>query len=159
MFEGGCECGAVRYQMTATPIFVNCCHCRQCQRLTGSAFAMNAMIEGARVDVREGRGALEKVQGDATRCRECGVLLWATLPMFGEGMLFLRVGTLDEGERLRPDAHFFARSKHPWVSLPPNAPVFETLPSDRDPPLFGTDASARVEAVREGRLAPSSTGG
>ena len=44
-YEGGCSCGKVRYRLTAEPMFVHCCHCRQCQRITGSAFVINAIIE------------------------------------------------------------------------------------------------------------------
>src|SRR5262245_15736086 len=47
--EGGCTCRAIRYRMTSTPLFVHCCHCRWCQRETGSAFVLNAMIEADRV--------------------------------------------------------------------------------------------------------------
>ena len=47
--EGGCTCRAVRYRMTSPPLFVHCCHCRWCQRESGSAFALNAMIEADRV--------------------------------------------------------------------------------------------------------------
>ena len=49
--EGGCDCKAVRYRMETRPLFVNCCHCRWCQRESGSAFALNAMIEMDRVTV------------------------------------------------------------------------------------------------------------
>jgi hypothetical protein len=70
--------------------------------------------------------------------------------MFGGGILFLRAGTLDEAEHLEPDAHFFVRSKHPWIVLPPGARAFETLPGEADPPLFGPEALARIEAARAG---------
>lgn len=46
-------------------------------------------------------------------------------------MRFIRVGTLDRGEEIQPDAHYFVRSKHPWVTIPPGLPQFETLP-DRE---------------------------
>jgi len=146
--DGGCECGRVRYRLEGEPIFVNCCHCRQCQKLSGSAFAMNAMVERDRVRLTAGEDALEKVRGGGDRCRDCGVILWGTHRMFGEGILFLRVGTLDEGEQLTPDAHFFVRSKHRWVTVPSGVPSFETLPQPGDPPLFGPEAAARVAAAR-----------
>ncbi|HEX8668453.1 MAG TPA: GFA family protein [Allosphingosinicella sp.] len=153
MLDGGCECGRVRYRLRVDPIFVNCCHCRQCQKLTGSAFALNAMVERENVELLAGSDAL--VEEEGTRCSGCRVLLWGTLPMFGDAILFLRGGTLDEGERLTPDAHFFVRSKHPWVTPPAGVPAFETLPGEGDKPLFGPEAAARVEAARRGPLAPS----
>ena len=153
MLEGGCECGKVRYRMGSAPIFVNCCHCRQCQKLTGSAFAINAMIEADRVELEGGADSLARDGGQA-RCSDCGVLLWAIHRMFGENVLFLRAGTLDEGERLVPDAHFFVRSRHPWVTIPAGARSFESLPGEGDPPLLPPEAAARLEAARRGRLAP-----
>ena len=53
-FEGGCTCGAVRYRAEARPMFVHCCHCTWCQRETGSAFAINALIEAHHVSVTKG---------------------------------------------------------------------------------------------------------
>ncbi|HEY0311406.1 MAG TPA: GFA family protein [Allosphingosinicella sp.] len=151
--DGGCECERVRYRVEGPPIFVNCCHCRQCQKLTGSAFAINAMIERERVTVIAGAGALASGQA---RCPDCAVLLWSTHRFFGDSILFLRAGTLDEGERLLPDAHFFVRSKHSWVTVPEGVAAFETLPQEGDPPLLGADAAARVEAAR---VAPEATPG
>ena len=48
--EGGCSCRTVRFRLTSRPLFVNCCHCRWCQRESGSAFALNAMIETDRIE-------------------------------------------------------------------------------------------------------------
>ena len=145
--DGGCACGAVRYRIEGPPIFVHCCHCRQCQKLSGSAFALNALIEADRVEVTVGAERLDG-SGGAARCAECGTVLWGTHRMFGEGVRFLRAGTLDESEALAPDAHFFVRSRHPWVPLPDGVPAFEALPGENDPPLFGPEAAARVEAAR-----------
>jgi hypothetical protein len=145
MYEGGCECGAVRYRMSADPIFVNCCHCRDCQKITGSAFALNAMVEADRVEVVHGDPALDD---GAVRCLRCKSLLWAEHPRFGERIRFVRVGTLDQGERLKPDAHFFVRSKYPWVVIPDGLPAFDTLPGESDPPLLSAEAAARLEAAR-----------
>jgi hypothetical protein len=152
--EGGCECGRVRYRIEGAPIFVNCCHCRQCQKLSGSAFAMNAMIERDRVRLTAGEEGLERARGGGARCPDCGAVLWGTHRFFGEAIVFLRVGTLDEGELVSPSAHFFLRSKHPWVTVPEGMPAFDTLPQEGDPPLFGPEAAARLEAARSGGLAP-----
>src|SRR5258708_12534645 len=52
--EGGCACGAVRYRLGSAPMFVHCCHCRDCQRQTGSAFVINALIETDRIRLLSG---------------------------------------------------------------------------------------------------------
>ncbi|HEV2595994.1 MAG TPA: GFA family protein [Sphingomicrobium sp.] len=146
-YEGGCECGSVRYRMGDKPIFVNCCHCRQCQKITGSAFAINGMIESDRLELTEGGDKLARHEGEA-RCNECGTLLWGEHSRFGDTIKFVRLGTLDEGERIAPDAHFFVRSKHSWVAIPDGIPQFEMLPTDSDPPLLNAAAAARFNAAR-----------
>ena len=151
--DGGCECGRVRYRIEGEPIFAHCCHCRQCQKLSGSAFAMNALIERERVRVTDGAEGLEDETGQG-RCPVCHTLLWGTHRLFCDAILFLRVGTHDEGDRNAPDAHFFVRSKHPWVTVPEGARTFEALPGPDDPPLFGPEAEARIAAARGARVAP-----
>jgi hypothetical protein len=146
MHEGGCECGDVRYRMGA-PIFVNCCHCRMCQRHSGSAFAINAMIEADRVELIEGE---VEITGGVAKCPSCGVRLWANHPLFGEALRFVRVGTLDRSDEVQPDAHFFTRSKHPWVTLPQDVPSFETLPPNGIS-LLSDEARVRKAAALAGK--------
>jgi hypothetical protein len=129
--EGGCTCRHVRYRMTARPLFVHCCHCRWCQRETGSAFVLNAMIEAERVELLSGDvdvvdtpSASGKGQKIA-RCPKCRVAVWSNYAGAGELVRFVRVGTLDEPHRLPPDVHIFTMSKQPWVKLDGGAPAFE----------------------------------
>ena len=147
--DGGCFCGTVHYRLESEPIFVNCCHCRDCQTLGGSAFALNGMVEADRVAITKGADALEVQDGEA-HCARCRVLLWAEHAMFGSAIRFVRLGTLDEGERFAPHAHFFVRSKHPWVTIPAGLPQYETLPDDAGPPLFTPAQQARVDAAMAG---------
>lgn len=127
--EGGCTCRAVRYRLEGAPLFVHCCHCRWCQRETGSAFALNAMIEADRVTLL--CGAPERVatpsnsgKGQAIlRCPECRVAVWSHYAGAGDRVAFVRVGTLDQPDLLPPDIHIFTISKQPWVVLPPGVPA------------------------------------
>ena len=143
---GGCACGQVRYAVDRAPIYVNGCHCRDCQKESGSAFAINAMFEREAVAVVQGAPAPD-ARG-MIRCPACASPLWATHPIFGENILFLRTGTLDAAEQLEPDGHFFVRSKHPWITLPADVPTFETVPEAGDA-LFNAEAEARLRAVTE----------
>jgi hypothetical protein len=126
---GGCACGAVRYRMTSGPMVVHCCHCLDCQRQTGSAFVLNALIEADRVEV-EGEvvpWAMPTDSGRAheiLRCAKCGTAVWSE---YGAGAIlkFMRVGTLDEPAALQPDVHIYTRSKQPWVGIPEGPKVFE----------------------------------
>ncbi|PKA43584.1 GFA family protein [Rhizobium sullae] len=129
-FEGGCFCGAVRYRLNSRPMFVHCCHCRDCQRQTGSAFVINALIETDRITLLS--GAPEPVamatdsgrRHDIYRCPFCKVALWSD---YGgrRALRFVRVTTLDEPTGIEPDVHIFTRSKLPWIRLPDGARAFE----------------------------------
>jgi hypothetical protein len=121
--DGGCTCRFVRYRMAGAPLIVHCCHCRWCQRETGSAFALNAMIEADRVELKQGEVdfvATPSLSGKGQkifRCPKCRVALWSNYAGAGDAVRFVRVGTLDEPERFPPDIHIFTASKQPWVVL------------------------------------------
>ena len=127
--EGGCACGALRYRLHDRPMFVHCCHCRDCQRQTGTGFVLNALIE---------TNLLEQMSGDALpysmptdsgrphlvfRCPDCGTATWSEYGGISK-LRFVRVGTLDDPTALSPDVHIYTRSKLPWVVLPPDIPAF-----------------------------------
>jgi hypothetical protein len=128
--DGGCTCGFVRYRLAAPPLIVHCCHCRWCQREAGSAFAINAMIEADQVRLLS--GAVDTVMTPSMsgrgqkicRCPRCRVALWSHYSGAGDAVCFVRVGTLDEPDRLPPDLHIFTASKQPWVVLPADRPAF-----------------------------------
>jgi len=128
--EGGCACGAVRYRLEASPMFVHCCHCRDCQRQTGSAFVLNALIETDRITLLTGDPEPVPVPTDSGRphdiwrCRACRTAVWSD---YGRraGLRFVRVGTLDDPAALPPDVHIYTRTKLPWIALPPGVPAFE----------------------------------
>lgn len=126
-FEGGCTCRFVRYRMTGAPLFVHCCHCTWCQRETGTAFALNAMIEADRVQLLSGEvqrvhtpsasGKGQKI----SRCPKCFVAVWSNYAGAGDAVRFVRVGTLDHPGRFPPDIHIYTSTKQPWVVLPAGA--------------------------------------
>lgn len=129
--DGGCTCGAVRYRMTSKPMFVHCCHCRWCQRETGASFALNALIEADRVSVLKGEVKVVDTPSNSgngqriARCPMCHIALWSNYAGAGDAMRFVRVGTLDEPDRLPPDIHIFTASKQPWVVLSSDTPAVE----------------------------------
>jgi hypothetical protein len=118
-----------RYRMTSKPIFVHCCHCRWCQRETGTSFALNAMIEADRVVLLKGEPEIVDTPSNSgkgqkiTRCPACRVALWSNYAGAGDAVRFVRVGTLEEPDRLPPDIHIFTASKQSWVVLPPGMPA------------------------------------
>ncbi|HEY4082363.1 MAG TPA: GFA family protein [Burkholderiaceae bacterium] len=128
-FEGGCDCRSIRYRLASKPMFVNCCHCRWCQRESGASFALNAMIEADRVELLAGEPELIDTpsasgQGQLfARCPQCRIALWSHYAGAGKRVAFVRVGTLDEPDRLPPDIHIFTGTKQPWVLLSPDTPA------------------------------------
>ncbi len=127
--EGGCTCRAVRYRLTAAPMIVNCCHCTWCQRETGSAFVLNAVIESTRLEPTSGH--VEKIRTPSlsgrgqliARCPTCQIALWSHYT--SDALSFVRVGTLDVPNLCPPDVHIFVSTKQNWVELPAGIPAFE----------------------------------
>ena len=126
-FDGGCDCRAVRYRLHSRPMFVHCCHCRWCQRETGSAFALNALIEADRVELLA--GPVEVVDTPScsgngqriARCPTCRIAVWS---QYGSPLVsFIRVGSLDDPDAFPPDIHIFTSTKQPWVTLSGDVPV------------------------------------
>jgi hypothetical protein len=125
-YSGSCSCGLVKFRLTSVPMFIHCCHCTDCQRQTGSAFVLNALIESGRVQILEGDTRSYPQPTDSGRphvihrCPQCGSAMWSN---YGgrEQARFVRVGTLADAHTLPPDVHIYTRSKQPWVNLPGNA--------------------------------------
>ncbi|MDH3645917.1 MAG: GFA family protein [Gammaproteobacteria bacterium] len=151
ILAGGCDCDEIRYRIVGEPLIVHCCHCRWCQRETGASFALNAMIESDRVflsgvpDVvvtpsQSGKG--QKI----VRCPKCRIAVWSHYARAGDTLSFVRVGTLDEPDRLPPDVHIFTASKQPWLVLPAGVPAFEKYYSPAE--LWSPASLARLKALR-----------
>jgi hypothetical protein len=126
--EGGCACRKVRYRLLARPLFVHCCHCTWCQRESGSAFAVNALIETDRVQLTRGEPEPVHVPSSSGkgqvifRCPQCRIALWSHYAGAGQSLCFVRVGSLDRPQNVPPDIHIYTESKQPWVVLPADQP-------------------------------------
>jgi hypothetical protein len=126
--QGGCACGQVRYELASKPMWVNCCHCTWCQRETGSAFAVNALIETDRVKLTHGVPQPVHTPSNSgkgqiiLRCPNCRVAVWSHYNGAGAKVAFIRTGTLDAPHDIAPDIHIFTTTKRPWVVLPAGTP-------------------------------------
>ena len=152
--EGGCTCRAVRYRMMTKPMFVNCCHCTWCQRETGSAFVINALIETDRVKLLSGRPEMVMTPSNSgkgqniARCPSCHVALWSHYPGAGPKVAFVRVGTLDNPNACPPNIHIFTSTKQAWVTLPKTTRVvkeYYTMAKE-----WPAESLKRREAARAG---------
>lgn len=157
VYDGGCACGYVRFQMVSQPLIVHCCHCSRCQRQTGSAFAVNALIEAERVHLLHGDVADIEVPSPSgakqriSRCPDCQVAVWSYYLVLsggiGELVRFIRVGALDDPGRLPPDIHIYTSSKQPWVVLPPGALAVEEYYATRE--VWPEKSMERLAALKD----------
>jgi hypothetical protein len=150
MREGGCDCGAVRYRMNAEPMIVHCCHCRWCQRETGSGFVINAIVETSNLDVTGGTIMVDTPSASGNgqkivRCPKCHVALWSHYGQAGTALAFVRAGTLDHPSSVTPDVHIFTSTKLPWIDLPGGAQVFAEFYDVRT--VWSPETMARARAA------------
>jgi hypothetical protein len=147
--RGGCSCGAVRYELQAAPMRVHCCHCNNCQRQSGSAFAINALIEASKLKILKGKPEAVPVPREAAphdihRCRKCKIAVWSD---YGrrKKIFFIRAGTLDDASKVKPDIHIFTRAKLPWIKLPKGVPAFKDYYNPKE--VWPKKAQARYKAA------------
>jgi hypothetical protein len=150
--QGGCTCGHVRYELTSRPMWTNCCHCTWCQRESGSAFAVNTLIEMDRVHLLQGvpqpfNAPSHSGKGQIIlRCTNCQVALWSHYSGSGPKIAFVRVGALDQPHDIEPDIHIFTSTKRPWVILPADRPAVPEFFNPKD--VWPAETMARFKAAR-----------
>jgi hypothetical protein len=148
---GGCTCRAVRFSMRGRPLIVHCCHCRWCQRESGAAFALNALIEADRVVLLQGEPELVMTPSNSgkgqkiARCPLCRVAVWSNYAGAGDALRFVRVGTLDDPDAFPPDIHIFTESKQPWVVIPAGARAVTQYYKSAE--VWSADSLARRRAL------------
>ncbi len=130
LHEGGCLCGAVRYRVTNEPVRASVCHCRNCQRRTGSAFGVGAYFREADVEIR-GELRTYEYRSDETQrwlrtqfCVHCGTTVSWTAEALA-GLRAIAGGSFDDPGWLKVDRHGWTRSKLPWSLCPPEMATFE----------------------------------
>ncbi len=147
-YDGGCTCGRVRFRLNAEPIVTHACHCRQCQRHTGSAFMMNTVVETGALEVLAGEPASTFFDGTshtAWFCRDCGTYVWSHFGGRFGGCRFVRVGVMDTPDAFPPDVQIFTETKQPWVVLSDAIPSFAVTYEWED--QLSPESLARLEAV------------
>ncbi len=132
MLKGRCACGTVSYTLSAKPMAVHCCHCTDCQRLSGAAYAINAIIETDHVtiDGPTSETTLPTPSGNGqviTSCAHCGTALCSNYLVRQGKLRHFRVGTLTTPEACPPTVQIFTSAKQPWVPLNTDIPAFENF--------------------------------
>ena len=135
---GGCQCGGVRYEITAEPSTVYVCHCKDCHKQSSSAFALSMVVPRDAIRVTAGEAALWVRPGAVTAsgthndcffCRDCGVRLYHW-PSRNQAIAIVKPGTLDDTSWLDPVGHIWTKSAQPWVAIPSETVNYEGQPPD-----------------------------
>lgn len=134
---GGCLCGTVRFEVHGTLPPIQVCHCHQCQKANGSAFAAAVPVKveqlrflGGRDQVREYESSPGKFRAFCTRC---GSPVYSRRPDTPDAIR-LRAGTLDPPFATQPVAHFHVASKAGWYTIADGLPQFEAGHVPRNEP-------------------------
>jgi hypothetical protein len=131
--KGGCLCGAVRYSAQAEPAFVIVCHCRDCQKFTGSAFATLVAFPKTALGF-EGQAKTFTSTADSGRpivrqfCPECGSSI-CELSTSRLELIIINAGTLDDPTSVTPAREIYCDRSLPWVQLGGNMQRFSTMPT------------------------------
>jgi len=136
--EGGCQCGALRYQIVTPPLMIYACHCANCQRIAGSAFGLAATITEDSLEFTSGTPQKVEWLSDAgnerygTFCGDCGCrIAHGQTPT--NGILSLRAGTFDDPSWVAPSGHIWTRSAQPWFEFKDDDILCEEQPTDYVP--------------------------
>lgn len=131
---GSCQCGAVTYSVSATPLFTYACHCTSCQKRTGSAFSMGLIVATDSLDAVGELTSWSRTSDEGntnTRysCASCGNIIYGIGDSSPE-LAKLQAGTLDNTSAVAPDVHMWTSKKQSWLTLPAGVPCFDTQPED-----------------------------
>jgi hypothetical protein len=129
---GGCLCGKVRYSASGDPAFVGVCHCADCQKFTGSAFAAVVGVPKAALTV-QGELATYTKTGDTGKstyrrfCPQCGSSVMDEADALPD-IVMVGVGTLNDASWVKPGMQIYCDSAQPWVHLGGNIQSFPKMP-------------------------------
>ncbi|NJK52383.1 MAG: GFA family protein [Leptolyngbyaceae cyanobacterium SU_3_3] len=130
-FTGGCLCGAIRYECSAEPVVMGNCHCRDCQRATGTAFAAGMLVPRNAVTIR-GDVKYYDVVGDSGGivsrgfCPICGSRLFSKPPI--PELIGIMAGSLDDPSGFQPGMDLYTASAQLWDYMNPDLPKYAKFP-------------------------------
>ena len=133
-FQGGCACGAIRYESTEAPLAMFNCHCRDCQRASGGAFVAVALIRESALRMLQGEPKFHRVVGEAGRwtdrgfCADCGTPLFAKGEI-APGYVSIKPGSFDDPSWFKPTIDTWVPSAPGWLYLDPSLPKANKTPN------------------------------
>lgn len=132
---GGCQCGAVRYAVSAMASEIYICHCTECRRQSASAFGISVYVPSDSVRLEKGeprrwsRPGAEAGPVDGYFCGDCGTRLWH-ISRDAAAMTSIKGGSLDDGVDVASAVHVWTKHKLPGVIIPPDAEQYPEEPDD-----------------------------
>jgi hypothetical protein len=128
-YAGGCQCGSLRYVLNAEPIRLVACHCKECQRQSGSAFGMSMLVKETSLTMTGPTKRFTRIadSGNVNTgvfCPDCGVRVYQ-IPQYTKGLLVLKPGALDDTSWLRPSYFVWMKSAQIWVLVPDDVKALE----------------------------------
>ena len=135
LYTGGCQCGQVRYELSAKPITLYACHCRDCQKQSASAFGMSMPVPREALVILKGQPKQWRRSSNSGRevicffCGNCGTRLFHN-PSRNPKITNIKPGTLDDTSWLSPAGHLWTGSAQGWVTISGQALCYEAQPQD-----------------------------
>ncbi|WP_300545678.1 GFA family protein [Maricaulis sp.] len=132
--RGGCQCGAVRFEITKRPLTLYACHCTTCQQQSSSAFGLSMLVERDGFRFLKGGAAAFEIPTASKKkklglfCAKCGCRIAHDTE--GRPALSVKAGTLDDRARLKPVGHIWVKSAQDWMIFDENALIYEEAPDD-----------------------------
>jgi hypothetical protein len=132
-FSGGCACGAIRYACTSEPLFMGNCHCRDCQRATGSAYFAAVSVSEPTFRLTTGTPAVYEKQADSGNtmrrmfCSQCGSPVFLTNSA-RPNVVVLYAASVDDPSWVRPSRDIYTESAQPWDYMNPALAKFPKMP-------------------------------
>jgi hypothetical protein len=133
---GGCLCGAIRYKSAVEPQFSLQCHCRDCQKSSGTAYIAAVRVSSAGFQITKGEPKRYVAKADSGNeivrvfCGDCGSPLYVQVSTRPD-IVGVRVGTFDDPSWFKPEADIFVKSAQPWEHLNPDIPKYPTYPAGK----------------------------
>ena len=132
--QGGCQCGAIRFEVSENPLTLYACHCTSCQQQTSSAFGLSMLVPRDGFTYLQGEVAVFEIPttGKSKKlghfCGDCGTRI--AHDTAGRPALSLKAGTLDERAKLEPVGHIWVKSAQGWMIFDRDALIYEAAPDD-----------------------------
>ena len=151
-YSGSCLCGTIRYEIRGELGPIVLCHCAQCRKAQGSAFASNAPVGAASFAIVAGAEALTAYESSPGKkrhfCRRCGSPIISTRDAVPD-VVRVRIGTLDSPIETTPSAHIYVAAKAEWDEIRDGLPQYAAVESLRDRPTRPADSKAADPDSRE----------